>query len=270
MFSPRCRLFNQPTIRQKAKWSTVFTGGLLDQLGGCEHAGPLRHVTGFPGLGLLRVLRPIPVASADDVPSRRPAGCWSGRGPPGWFPRSLPIPLTGSAPSYAPATSPRLRRSPSSWPPGRRLHPTEEFPAQPCAGARCSAAQIHQVRAAGSLEGRSAAGSSRTPFCLACRTRTIWQCWPVPSLSGLLSTLTPVSGIGLPSASAARCDEPQAVPFHHRRVRERLVALEVRDPQLVGSGGDEVAFHQVRCAKRRWVPAGRETLLGQAGASPIW
>jgi hypothetical protein len=43
-----------------------------------------------------------------------------GSGPSGWFPRSLLIRSTGSAPSYAPATSPRLRRRPSPWPPDRR------------------------------------------------------------------------------------------------------------------------------------------------------
>ena len=64
-----------------------------------------------------------------------------------------------------------------------------------CMGVRCYAAPIRQVRAAGSLEELSDAGSSRTPFCLACRTRTIWRCWSVPSLSGLLSTLTPVPGV---------------------------------------------------------------------------
>ena len=71
------------------------------------------------------------------------------------------------------------------------------------AGARCNPAQIRQVRAGGSLEGRSAAGSSRTPFRLACRTRTIWQCWPVPSLSGLLSTLPRAPGSGCPQQQAA-------------------------------------------------------------------
>ena len=127
-----------------------------------------------------------------------PAGCGPGRGPPGWFPRSLSNRSTGSAPSYAPAASPRLRRRPSPWPPDRRHHPAQEFPAtthrSPSPGARCYPAQIRQVRAGGSLEGRSAAGSSRTPFRLACRTRTIWQYWPVPALSGLLPALTPVSG----------------------------------------------------------------------------
>jgi hypothetical protein len=107
-------------------------------------------VAGSPDLGLLRVLRPIPAASAGDGPSRRPAGCWPGRAPTGWFPRSLPNRWTGSTPSYAPATSPRLRRSPSPWPPDRRHHPTMEFPARPSrAGARCCPAQIRQVRAGG-------------------------------------------------------------------------------------------------------------------------
>jgi len=36
--------------------------------------------------------------------------------------------------------------------------------------------------------------------------------------------------VGLPSASPARCDEPEAVSFHHRTIRERLVALDVAAP----------------------------------------
>jgi hypothetical protein len=39
------------------------------------------------------------------------------------------------------------------------------------------------------LEERSDAGFSRTPSRLACRTQAIWQCWPVPSLSGPLAAL---------------------------------------------------------------------------------
>src|SRR3954470_20796857 len=215
----------------------------------CEHTGPLRHVTGFPDLGLLRVLRPIPPASAGDALSRRAAGCCPGRGRAGWFPRSLSNPSTGSAPSYAPAASPRLRRRPSPWPPRRRHDPTKEFPPrQHRGGARCSAAPIRQVRAAGSLEGRSDAGSSRTPFRLACRARTVWQYRSVPSLSGLLSTLPPVPEVRLPSASPARCDEPEAVAFHHRRVQERLVALQVGHPQLVRLRRGEAPLDEVRGA----------------------
>ena len=182
--------------------ASVFTSGLRDQQFGCEHTGPLRHVTGFPGLGLLRVLRPIPPASAGNKPSRQSATHRPVREPGGWFPRSLSNRLTGSASSYAPATSPRLRRRPSPRPPGRRHQPTRGVTHNICcAGVRCYAALIRQVRAAGCLEELSDAGSSRTPFCLTSRTRTIWQYWSVPSLSGLLSALTPVPGFRLPSAS---------------------------------------------------------------------
>src|SRR5690606_37142505 len=101
----------------------VFTSDLHVLLACCEHAGPLRHVHGFPVLGLLRVLRPTSPASTGNGSSRPP--CWrhDGEGPARWFPRSLLNPSTGSAPSYAPATSPRLRRRHSPWPPGRRHHP---------------------------------------------------------------------------------------------------------------------------------------------------
>jgi len=37
-------------------------------------------------------------------------------------------------------------------------------------------------------------------------------------------TLPAVPRLGLPSASRARCDGPQAVSFHHRTVQQRLVA----------------------------------------------
>ena len=138
----------------------VFTSDLRDQHVCCEHTGPLRHVTGFPGLGLLRVLRPIPPASAGNGPSRRPAQCRPAREPGGWFPRSLSNRLTGSASNYAPPTSPRLRRRHSPWPPGRRPQPTKESPHTTisCGGVRCCAAPIHQVRAAGCLEELSDAG----------------------------------------------------------------------------------------------------------------
>src|SRR4051812_49693564 len=57
----------------------IFTGGLLTfQLLHCELAAALGHVTGFPGLGLLRRLRPPTRASADDEPARTRPG-WTGQ-----------------------------------------------------------------------------------------------------------------------------------------------------------------------------------------------
>ena len=151
----------------------IFTGDLLVVHGCCELAGPLRHVAGFPGLRLLRVLRPIPAASTDDGPSRRPAGSWPVRGPPGWFPRSLSNRSTGEVPSYAPAASPRVRRRPSPWPP-RSATSTDRGVLRTDVRMR-AAAQPRSARfeLVDSLERRSVAGSSRTPSRLACRTRTI-------------------------------------------------------------------------------------------------
>src|SRR3954454_21436666 len=48
------------------------------------------------------------------------------------------------------------------------------------------------------FERRNNAGSSRTPSHPARRTRTIWQCWPVPALSGLLPPTPAPSGAGCP------------------------------------------------------------------------
>ena len=67
--------------RDSGHGASVFTGDLLAfQSCHCELAAPLRHVTGFPDLGLLRRLRPTPTPSADDGPSRRRPGWPVGRG----------------------------------------------------------------------------------------------------------------------------------------------------------------------------------------------
>jgi hypothetical protein len=105
---------------------------------------------------------------------------------------------TKEEPDYAPAASPRVRRSLSPQPPWR-LVPT-------AAGVPCH--NTRQVRAASSpdppgsswrrIKGMSHAGSSRTPLRHACRTQTIWQCWPVPALSGLLPPSPTPPGSGCP------------------------------------------------------------------------
>jgi hypothetical protein len=140
---------------------------------------------------------------------------------------------TGSTSSSAPAASPRLRRSSSPWPPGRRLRPTEELSARPVPNARCSPAHIRQIGAGGLLEGLYAAGSSRTPFCLACRTQAIWQCWPVPSFPGLLPTFTLVPGVGLPCASTGSLRRVGGGALSSPHGQERLVAHKVDGPDVV-------------------------------------
>ena len=73
--------------------SPMFTGELLALRSRCcELAASLRHVHGFPVLGLLRRLRPIPGSSADGAPARLRPGWAEGRATRGRFPRS---PCTG-------------------------------------------------------------------------------------------------------------------------------------------------------------------------------
>src|SRR3954462_15426664 len=129
----------------------VFTGDLLTfQFQHCELAAALGHVTGFPGLGLLRRLRPTTRRSADGAPSPPRPGRPGGGTAPRWFPRSPLDRSTGSAPSYSPAASPRLPRSTSSWPSTRPTLALGEVPSatdRPDRGAHRSLVQIRQIRA---------------------------------------------------------------------------------------------------------------------------
>ena len=117
------------------------------------------------------------------------------------------IRLMKEEPDSVPAASPRLPRSTSPWSPGRSPKPAREFPTRKLEKGWHAplSAHIHQVRADPDLRDVNA-GSSRTPFHLACRTRTIWQCWHAPALSGPLATLTGITRIRLPPASPSRCD----------------------------------------------------------------
>ena len=114
-----------------------------------------------------------------DMRSAKPSAAGCGRRPaePGRFPRSFLDHSTGSAPSYAPAPSPRLRRRLSPWPPDRRHHPVQEFPTRPksCRCAMRPSPCPPGFGLVGSIEGLSATGSSRIPLRLASRARTIWQ-----------------------------------------------------------------------------------------------
>ena len=132
----------------------VFTSDLHDQEFGCEHTGPLRHVTGFSGLGLLRVVRPIPPASAGNEPSRRPAGCWPVREPGGMVPTFTFQPFDRVGAQLCPlqhrhgyAAGPFTVASRSAISTDRQSSPHTTIDV--CRCARCYAAPIRQVRAAG-------------------------------------------------------------------------------------------------------------------------
>ena len=99
------------------------------------------------------------------------------------------------------------------------------------AGAHRNPGLIRQIRAGESLEERLAlVPRVHLPVPLA---------GPGPSdgaglfrlCQGCFSPSPASPGIRLPSATSARCDGLKAVVFHHRAVQQRLVALDIGNPQ---------------------------------------
>jgi hypothetical protein len=127
-------------------------------------------------------------------------------------------------PDYAPAASLRVRRRPSPQPPEQLMPTAPGVPRRP---------KARQVRAASSpdppgsswrrIKGMSHAGSSRTPLRSASRTQTIWQCWPVPALSGLLPPSPAPPGSGCPQlhrpAATRSAAEVSHLPSNHSASR---------------------------------------------------
>src|SRR6266496_584762 len=143
---------------------------------------------------------------------------------PGAFPTFTRHRSTRSVASSTPTASPRLRRSPSAWPPHRRLHSASEL------------TRIHQLAGHAlhpgpyppALSRHSSYGASPTgslvvpPSDLACRTRPVWQSQTVPALSGLLPPSPAFPGSGCPqlrhaaatarrrrSLTSTRCHAPR-------------------------------------------------------------
>src|SRR4030088_3496109 len=88
--------------------------------------------------------------------------CWP-EGDAKRLPRSPSNRSAEGVPRFAPATSPRVRRRPSSWPPSRRKHPVRESLSFGESVHR-SPAHIRQIGAGGVIVGLYTAGFSRTPF----------------------------------------------------------------------------------------------------------
>ena len=81
--------------------------------------------------------------------------------------------------------------------------------------------------------------TSVTPLRLACRTWILWQCRPVPSLSGLLPTLRNASSVRLPSASPGCCNSPERRVSHPPPVTWRLMAHQLDDEEHVELGEEQ-------------------------------
>jgi hypothetical protein len=134
----------------------------------CDPAGPLPQVAGFPGLAVLRALRPIPARSTGHASTRTGAPMVAAvvrerRNGSHVHPRTLRRDRHPAMPlhhrhGYAAGLHRGL--------PDQRLHPAVEFPNQPPGwlGARCDPTHVRQVSGRWfSLEERSAAGFSRMP-----------------------------------------------------------------------------------------------------------
>jgi hypothetical protein len=82
--------------------------------------------------------------------------------------------------------------------PGSSCPPPREFPARTSGQVRAAPSPYPPDLSWCRIKGVSHAGSSRTPLRLARRTRTTWQYWPVPALSGLLPPSPAPPGSGCP------------------------------------------------------------------------
>jgi len=196
--------------------ASVFTGVLLAcQFHHCELAGSLRHVAGFPVLGLLRTLRPATRPSADGMPSRCRPGWPAGRGAWGRFPRS---PSTGRR-GWCP-TLPLQPRHGYAAGFHRGLVETAPLSHQesPTVASRraCTAVRPTSTRfepAHFLLRGfhRWFLHSYTVPSCLPDPTRLV-----VPSRPGVVRAAPARPGasrVRLPSASTTCCDRPRVGPF---------------------------------------------------------
>src|SRR6266511_4539248 len=175
-------------------------------------------------LRLLRGLRPTTRSSVGDGPARTSG--LEGRARATWGGSHVPcVPISQDGRPTLPRQPRRayaagLRRDL----PTRRLGGLRSRPPNLRAAVHCIPAHIRQVRGRFNAYGALHAGSSRTPSGLACRTRVVWQCRRVPSLSGLLAALPGVHRIGLSSASTGLLLQPSGGSLHPTRSPWRLVA----------------------------------------------
>jgi hypothetical protein len=154
-----------------------------------------------------------------------------------WFPRSPRTRSTGEVPSYAPAASPRLPAALGRGLPTGDINRPRSSPLRiNGVGARRHPAQIHRVRAGGSLlrsftarvplvhlpvslAGPAQPGSTGT-------SRRCQGCFPPMSV---------VSPTGLPSASTALLRQDGGGGLSPHSVTRRLVALDPIEPNSAAS-----------------------------------
>jgi len=189
IFSTRCS-----ASYRSGHGASMFISVLLSfQFLYCELAGSLRHVAGFPDLGLLRTLRPVLGPSADDVLCRFRPG-WSGgrRHEDGSHVHHRPVDGIGA--SFSPAGLA------SAIPQHVTVAPDVHSASRPFLPVVGRSGALHpghppDLTAGLMLFRGSTTGSFiRTPLRLACRARAVWRCQSVPALSRLLPPFSRLRG----------------------------------------------------------------------------
>ena len=144
----------------------------------------------------------------------------------------FPCSLATSTPQAFPVAS-----KPAATAPTRSRH-------RPWPVVHCCPAHIRQVGAGVSrLRGFHHWFTRVTPSRLACRTRTVWRCRPVPSLSGLLPPDPAPPGSGCPQlqrpAATGRRRAPSSRPVIWRLVAHGGVEIHVGELDVIKAAGAE-------------------------------
>jgi hypothetical protein len=170
--------------------------------------------------------------SADDVPARRRPGWATGRATPGGSHVHHP-PIVGGGGQLCPCSL--APGTPQAFPVASSTDGYTRCWSRPPCGGRALRAGPYPPDLSRCLNLRGVdADFSRAPSRLACRTRTVWRCQPVPSLSGLLPPSRASPRSGCPQLQPGCCDSPAAESFHLRSDRWRLVAHAGFYPRLFG------------------------------------
>jgi hypothetical protein len=205
--------------------------------------------SGSPWPGVLRRLRPAPDRSAVGAPSpTHPPAAGAPRARSRTVPVFTVVRSTKEEPDYAPAASPRVRRSPSSQPPWQLVPTASGVPRPHTRRVRTAPGPDPPGSSRCLIKGVSHAGSSRTPLRPASRTRTIWQYWHVPALSGLLPPSPAPPGSGCPqlhrpaaTGSAVKVSHLHSNHCTSRRTYDLRHTFAVNGHQDAQVGGQGIA-----------------------------
>src|SRR6266568_7147155 len=148
-----------------------------------------------------------------------PRPCPSGRGRRGERTRTVPTftaaRSTGEASGSTPAASPRLRRSPSPWPPDPESGvPAESSPSLEPDGCAPPTSPHPPDWSWFHLKRRNEADFLRIPSRLAHRARPIRQCWTVATLSRLLPPFLAIPRLGYLQLYSAATTPLKWTVFH--------------------------------------------------------